>query len=367
MTYVRAWMTALSAAALLGGGCPGYTEIADGTPGSDDGRNDPDGGSGSGKAGSSGGGSGSGTSAGNGGAGCPDEIPTVCRMCADGSCGDPVCVDGRWTFSCGEETDCPDEIPTTCLVCADGSCGDPVCVNGNWTFACGGETDAGMSTDAGSACRTDDDCPGVGACPPCPDGQSCAELTCIEGACRFTCNTGLRWYTTCGDPICGVSPDPFDSPSIPNCAGEQHGDPCSERDAQCDGTQSCGATLLCTDRDPTIQPGGCPISRARYKQDIAYLSSEQLDQYHEQLVHMPLAAWRYRTPTEASLQLGFIIEDVEPSAAVSGDHVNMYGYLSMAVAAIQVQQGQIHALEAELQALRDQLAAGTADAPRCGP
>jgi hypothetical protein len=373
MRHARAWMTALGAASLLCGGCPGDTEIADGSaPTSDGGRQDPDGGSGSGTAGggnSSGSGASGSASAGNGGAGCPDEIPAICRVCADGSCGEPVCVDGRWSFRCAEDTgtDCPDEIPTICLVCADGSCGEPVCVDGGWTFRCGGETDAGVSTDAGSACQTDDDCPGVGACPACPNSQSCAELTCVEGACRFTCDTALRWYVTCGDPVCGLTPDPFDDPNIPNCVDEQTGDPCSERGAQCDGTQGCGAMLICSDSDPTMQFGGCPRSRARYKQDIAYLSSEQLDQYHAQLVRMPLASWRYRTPTDASPQLGFIIEDVEPSAAVNGDRVNMYGYLSMAVAAIQVQQGQIHTLEAELQAVRDQLAAVSMAAPLCGP
>jgi hypothetical protein len=81
---------------------------------------------------------------------------------------------------------------------------------------------------------------------------------------------------------------------------------------------------------------------------------------------MPLASYRYKS-AEDNEQLGFIIDDIEPSAAVSGDRVNMYGYLSMAVAAIQVQQGQIHRLEAELQAMRDQLAAVSTAAPLCGP
>ena len=61
-----------------------------------------------------------------------------------------------------------------------------------------------------------------------------------------------------------------------------------------------------------------------------------------------------------------MIDDVEPSVAVSGDHVNLYGYLSMAVAAIQVQQSQIQALEQELRALREQVA-NPDSAPICAP
>jgi hypothetical protein len=344
MRHVSIRIMGMYAAMLALGGCPGDTEIADGSSNEDGGSHDPDGGS-SGRAGHSGSGSGSGGNSGNagsaGGSGsagtsgtsgsmCPDEIPALCRVCADGSCGEPVCVDGRWQFACPED-----------------------------------EVDAG-ATDGGSSCQVDDDCPGVGACPRCPDGQSCAELTCVQGTCQFTCPSELRWYQTCGDPVCGSSDDPFDDPGIPNCTDEQFGDACSDRDAQCDGVASCGATLLCTDSDPTMRPGGCPISRVRFKQDIAYLGAEQLSSYHEQLVHMPLASWRYRTAPDAAPQLGFVIEDIEPSAAVSGDRVNMYGYLSMAVAAIQVQQRQIGALQAELQALRERLAAD-APAPLCVP
>jgi hypothetical protein len=60
----------------------------------------------------------------------------------------------------------------------------------------------------------------------------------------------------------------------------------------------------------------------------------------------------YKHAPAAGPQLGFIIEDIEPSLAVSGDQVNLYGYLSMAVAAIQVQQREIDALRLELSAMR---------------
>jgi len=71
-------------------------------------------------------------------------------------------------------------------------------------------------------------------------------------------------------------------------------------------------------------------------------------------MRMPLASYAYKHAEGAGPQLGFIIEDIEPSVAVSGDHVNMYGYLSMAVAAIKVQGQRIEALEREVRRLRAQ-------------
>ncbi|MGH7896283.1 MAG: hypothetical protein ACREQL_16575, partial [Candidatus Binatia bacterium] len=56
--------------------------------------------------------------------------------------------------------------------------------------------------------------------------------------------------------------------------------------------------------------------------------------------------------------LGFIIDDVgtSPAVAADGGHVDLYGYTSMAVAAIQAQQKRIEALEREVAALRRALA-----------
>jgi hypothetical protein len=116
----------VAALALLLAGCPGDTEIAngnsaDGGPGgSGSGRSGSGAagrinlaGSGSGTAGrggSSGGSSGSGGSgmgsagaSGGSSGGCPNALPALCRMCADNSCGEPVCVSGRWQFRCPED------------------------------------------------------------------------------------------------------------------------------------------------------------------------------------------------------------------------------------------------------------------------
>lgn len=165
----------------------------------------------------------------------------------------------------------------------------------------------------------------------------------------------LHWFQTCGAPVCMAGDMPFDDPNVSNCTKDQtEGAACDTKDQRCDGVASCGASLVCTDTDPTQGPGGCPRSRARYKQDIEYLDARQLGDYHAQLMSLPLASYRYKN-APAAPQLGFIIDDIEPSVAVAGDHVNMYGYLSMAVAAIQVQAQQIDALQHEVEQLRSQL------------
>lgn len=181
---------------------------------------------------------------------------------------------------------------------------------------------------------------------------STPELTqCLEDAGVDT-NGTLRWYQTCGDPVCRINPDPFDSPDIPNCSTEEVGDPCTTEGEQCDGVAGCGITLICASSDPTMGPGGCPISRKRFKERISYLSDDELLEYRDELLSIPLASYEYKYATGAGPQLGFIIDDIEPSVAVSGDHVNLYGYLSMAVAAIKVQQNQIASLQRELDRLR---------------
>jgi hypothetical protein len=197
-------------------------------------------------------------------------------------------------------------------------------------------------------------------------GRSCVPVAiACDGQCPCAVS-GLRWYMTCGDPVCRADSDPFDDPSIPNCAGQKLGESCQKQGELCDGVAGCGAKWICAASDPTTNPGGCPISRARFKEQVEYLDAAQRRSYRDQLLRMPLASYHYRHAPEAGPQLGFMIDDVEPSVAVSGDHVNMYGYLSMAVAAIQEQQQQIEALQRELEQLRANASSG-AQAASCGP
>jgi hypothetical protein len=107
--------------------------------------------------------------------------------------------------------------------------------------------------------------------------------------------------------------------------------------------------LVCATSDPRLHPGGCPISRRRFKQDITQLNPVERQRLSQELLRLPLVTYRYRgNGTEP--QLGFVIEDVEPSYAVDEqlDRVNLYGYTSLAVLALQEQQRTLEAQERRL-------------------
>lgn len=178
-----------------------------------------------------------------------------------------------------------------------------------------------------------------------------AELAaCLANAADGGSSGAYTWYETCGFPVCMASP--VNDPAVDDCTSEKTGEACSTKGAECDLANECGTHLRCTDEDPTAQPGGCPISRARYKRDIAYLSAAERERVYRDLLAIPLASYAYKSDPAATPQLGFILEDVEPSPATRGDRVNLYGYLSMAVNAVQLQAKQIEALEREVIALR---------------
>lgn len=68
---------------------------------------------------------------------------------------------------------------------------------------------------------------------------------------------------------------------------------------------------------------------------------------------MRLATWRYKQDPSKQ-HLGFIIDDNEQYHAVdpARDMVDLYGYTSLAVAALQVQAREIEALRREVAELR---------------
>ena len=164
----------------------------------------------------------------------------------------------------------------------------------------------------------------------------------------------LKIFSTCGDPVCrGYT----GGSGAPLCTTEKAGDACSVDGQKCDPMSDCNALLECASSDPKMRTGGCPISRARYKEDIHYLAPSDLARYREELLAMKLATWRYKHDPSKQ-RLGFIIDDSEGTAAVDGqrDVVDLYGYTSMAVATIQLQAQQIAALEREIATLRHDLA-----------
>ena len=165
-----------------------------------------------------------------------------------------------------------------------------------------------------------------------------------------------QWYFTCGDPVCSGHQIP--PGGIPPCSFETPGESCRPEGARCDPIDECNRLLVCATSDPVQQPGGCPISSARFKRDIEYLGDADLRRLHAELRRFRLASYRYRAlGPEDRRHLGFIIEDVGRSAAVDAerDRVDLYGYASMTVAALQVQAKQIESLQAEVSALRREL------------
>ncbi len=139
---------------------------------------------------------------------------------------------------------------------------------------------------------------------------------------------------------------------------ETAGAPCSCLGEKCDPSDDCNRLLECATSDPT-NGGMCPISRRAYKKNVQYLGARDLDRLRADLLSFRLASYQYDLPgADPATHLGFIIDDVAPSPAVAanGTNVDLYGYTSMAVAALQTQQREIDELEREVKTLHAALA-----------
>lgn len=169
----------------------------------------------------------------------------------------------------------------------------------------------------------------------------------------------LRWYETCGDPVCFVGDGGAGSSDggIAACTTEKAANPCSISGATCDPGSGCNVRLLCSDKDPRVQPGGCPISRRAAKRDISYLDDAALNDLAARLRDLRLARYRYKDAPRTE-RLGFVIDDGAGAIAVdeARDQIDLYSYLSWVVAALQVEAKRADALERELLQLRRELA-----------
>jgi hypothetical protein len=170
---------------------------------------------------------------------------------------------------------------------------------------------------------------------------------------------------TCGDPVCRFVPDAGSDGGLTDDAGAPCpalGTACTTNGATCgdrNTVNACGAIEECAATNP--QSRGCPISSRAFKDDVRYVDDAELDQLHEEAIHIRLATYNYKPQFDDPTRrhLGFIIEDDPQSPAVDRpyDRVDLYGYLSMAVATMQVQEKEIEALKKEVGDLR---------ADRCG-
>ncbi len=238
---------------------------------------------------------------------CGPALGMPAILCSDGSTGGHTgrCIKTKNTACHWEIRSCPDLPPTPApttttpmppprVDCsAKGACPGPAPASSSqlcWDGSTAGPTCA----DSGGTCGWK-----IKTCPPVPPELECGANVCKKGQ---TCCSGVPFPT-------------------PTCV---------------DGMQ-------------------CPISQRQHKKDIAYLSETDRQRLNDELMSFRLATYRYKSEAPSEREhLGFIIDDVAPSAAVlqSGERVDMYGYQTMAVAALQTQATEMAKLRRELDELK---------------
>jgi hypothetical protein len=203
--------------------------------------------------------------------------------------------------------------------------------------------------DAGTSDASDD-----GARPAHGDGGA--------GQDGGTADAALTWYATCGDPVCRAPVGDAGSDAgsdagvdvdggLPKCTTQHIGEPCSTPGAECDPGGSCGGLLRCTDQDPT-KPG-CPVSSRAFKQNVAYLGEEEIARVAREVEAIRLARYAYKGDPDHR-HLGFVLEDQAPRDAVvpAQSMIDLYGYTSMVVAALQDQRRVLDVQAREIASLR---------------
>ena len=127
------------------------------------------------------------------------------------------------------------------------------------------------------------------------------------------------------------------------------------QNAYCDASEGDAASLPCSD-DRSVGVG--PRSTRRSKEGIAYVSPGTVDELGQAALDIRLATFRYKGG-DGSRHLGFIIEDNPTifAADVKNGRVDLYGYVSMAVAALQSQARHLEQIEAEIDVISNELEA----------
>jgi hypothetical protein len=90
---------------------------------------------------------------------------------------------------------------------------------------------------------------------------------------------------------------------------------------------------------------------------VTYVDEREAERLRDELMQTRLATYRYRHEGGQQRHLGFIIEDMPPgSPAVlsSRERVDLYGFVSMTVAALQQQQKELDGLRKELAQLKSE-------------
>ena len=347
--------------------------------------------------------------------GIPSDSATTCTCtgpgpsapnfrCSDGSLGGPVCgqhPDGTCSWeirSCPPVSDacprlpCPGPCPAGYLIDSNG-CSTCQCAPvPDASGPCASDADCGKGYVCGFL--ESEGCAAAGACFAMQTGPVClayaAGCACDGSEVNLACNgypngyaakpllhsgvctdagaSGLKWYWTCGDPVCQV---PESDAGLTDDAGAPCppvGSSCSPNGETC-GTRTasahCGAVEICDNHNPAVN---CPISSRRFKDGIEYVDDEGLEKLHDETLRIQLATYNYKSEVcdPSPRHLGFIIEDMPQSPAVEPgqSHVDMYGYVSMVVAAMQVQEKEIAELRRELDRARAGVCEDTKRSPR---
>jgi hypothetical protein len=219
-----------------------------------------------------------------------------------------------------------------------GLCGKTACASGELCCASADES-------CSPTCTKTTQCPVYGRPCAAPDAGPSTDAGIVDAG------PPLAWYTTCGAPIC--RPPDASAPDAGAIVCPTAGTACTKKGESCgDGSASCGVVLVCDDHDPKV--GGCPISSLKFKEGVSYLNDDDLERLHDATLQTKLATYTYKVAFGDPNQthLGFVIEDQPQSMAVERGHdrVDLYGYLSMVVATMQVQEKEIAALKKEVAA-----------------
>jgi endosialidase-like protein len=128
------------------------------------------------------------------------------------------------------------------------------------------------------------------------------------------------------------------------------------QNVSCDGSEGRLASAPSCDSHSNLVAG--PSSSRRSKEDIAYVSPSVLEKLSEAALDIRLATFRYKGG-DGSRHLGFIIEDSPaiPASDVAHGRVDLYGYTSMALAALQLQARHLAQIELEIDILSNEVEA----------
>lgn len=163
----------------------------------------------------------------------------------------------------------------------------------------------------------------------------------------------LQYYTSCGDPVCEGYAGPTEGLAI--CSTEEEAATCSEEGSECDLENACNQRLICASSNPALE---CPVSEAKHKRDIVYINEKRSQEIAESVQKMKIAEWNYNKDEQnRKARLGFLIDDHAqlPAVLANGKQVDLYGYTSMTVVALQQQAKHIERLEAKIAELEQKL------------